>query len=911
MVRVRRRVVPLAIAFGLGLSLAEDCQTPGRLLSVTGTPKALWATNRQLEVVRIPDGAEVAYHVFGDEVILSRDLPELVRPVGTTATKVSRVKIDARVVVIDDRLSLSDASLIIQAHTVTFTPRGVIVFPIPPKERPQSLNLTAAVLDLSKAKRTPLLMATRDWTPAGAWPQSGQSGRTISVRVGTLRPHPQAPSGPDWLRWYTLDRGQSATEQNWRDAYSVAVGSEGARAWRQQALSDQRWPQYYLNRVLATYAQAPYDPGMRRFVEERLHLLDFLSDRRTNVVYPQLVQARATLSRGIDLFGQSEAAVPLLDVQKQLQAMSDAMDRDVYGTPTQPALLAVWDAEWVRSLKASNLDVSLIQKTQAQFEDRWKEIDSLERRIGTEFTQLAASQARAAQTQLRVNSRLDTLKREWEQRVKAANGDANAIKVAQTVTVVAGALYPPAAPVAATVAQGLDVVAEGVCGAVQGKTGFGAAFAAIEATSARRGQLDKALSEARTAYTAQKAAKAGARRYLAGDGNESDRQAFGSFTSSVGQWATATGKAVQALRGGGCGDQAVPQFDQDQTLRTYLGELEAEQTTQAAVLARLSGMQVQQQTLTLETVSLQTALKDLQTLTLGNEVARLQAAQLSGVVRQQLYGRLLQRLAQLRRALVAAGVEPAAIPQALWLSPLAMSIDWKADNWGRSQEQWEEVLSARRTALGRYLKTFLAFAEDELKGLDARVLNGAFVPIQFYAGPHSTGGTDAAPKMDFLAAVNRSLLEVYRQGQQGVRQVHVPVRIPFDVVATGQPEYFVDAVVRAASFKPERSDLEIVFEVHNAGAGRLYFPGRCVRVVSDGSSLVKARSTTVASSNPTVLWSDRIDSVMRSKGLLQQSVPFDADYYLTVSLPQPRSWPAAPQVRDLRIDFVKRGPQLP
>jgi hypothetical protein len=106
-----RCAVPLAWPERAGKSTGESAIDPAEF----------WENDRQISILRREDGQRFAYRIVGDVVELNATLfPALATAPDGQLSDISELVIDAREIVIDMPLRLSDASISLRADTVRF-----------------------------------------------------------------------------------------------------------------------------------------------------------------------------------------------------------------------------------------------------------------------------------------------------------------------------------------------------------------------------------------------------------------------------------------------------------------------------------------------------------------------------------------------------------------------------------------------------------------------------------------------------------------------------------------------------------------------------------------------------------------------------------------------------------------------
>ena len=260
-------------------AVAKDNTCLSSLFDEAGPdPSEAWVSDERYEVAAVDgeDGRDGILHHGANSVRLSKEtIPSLAPAEGGSSTHVDFLTIDARRIVVDMPIAIDDASITLHGEEISFSGRGAIAITKPPSKRPQSLTIVAGTLNLSDARRTPLLFETQDWL-GETWPTAETGKRTVRLMVEAIIP--RRNEDPIELRNLTerparyihnasLDRGRSSRlGAAWQQNYDVEVGPEGLASYQEALGREMIWPNSTAAKVMRHFSRSPYDPRTVSFL---------------------------------------------------------------------------------------------------------------------------------------------------------------------------------------------------------------------------------------------------------------------------------------------------------------------------------------------------------------------------------------------------------------------------------------------------------------------------------------------------------------------------------------------------------------------------------------------------------------------------------------------------------------------
>lgn len=941
-----RNLVYVALICGAILSGAanaqrtqEQCLVPGQLRAMNPdklNPEHLWANDTQYQILTLEAGT---YLIRGDTIHLQPDLfRSLARGPSSTMTNVASITFDAREIVVDMPILVSDAQLRFFADTVRFTWNGLIGISSPPGHYEgsnaasgvharvdQLVEIQTRNLDLSDARLTLFDFSTQDWsrsTDQPPWPETDTSRggtRVIVVRAGTVVPSRWSSDversllveEPErYLHNLSQDRGRSAGF-DWTIGYDVVVGPSGEASYEHLLETSLRWPDYTLQKLRRVYALDPYDAGMQEFIGSQVRqLAERMPASSALSTLVGLSRLSDLTELGQDLHGFKQDDVFMRDMKVQLDELANRLNMTL-GPPgsLDTGLLSALDSQILASLETGAINEDAVSQLRATGRSAQSNLRSIEEQLAGVETDLAlVSEAMSGLEDL-VDQRLAQLIEEWQRKVDATKRTGEILEVLSLTSVAVSAVYPPAAPIALSINQSLETASALVCEDFKGDLSPTDALGFIEEARTRRKGYEAKLAESQSAF------EQGNRSFNVLWDNVSQGEVeglghnLGEFYRDSQRYTAAMSQLYDQINRPKCTDSLeIPTFSDNAEILRLQHELSTLKAKASDYLNQMVSLMEEQRQVQSELLGNQLRLTELQALDLRNEADRVRSQELAYELRGELLSSLYSSAARLRRSFQYLGGGLRSLPAGIATlpdnyDPQLLPADELQDY---ESSRLAVALAENRSKVASLFWGFQQSLVESLSALSISHRGGTPDADRFTAqalDPFAPGWNP-----EFIESLNDSISFVLRGSDVRTSST---VQIPYRRVATGRPEFFVGAVVHSVTFSSDSPSLagarEIEFEVSHSGFGQLHYGTTCLRAHSAYGQVMPVTPNSFFEDTQQEYWRDHLPTWTTFANLEEYAFPFDGIYYLTIRLPQPEMWPKAPRLEAISIDLVKRG----
>lgn len=423
---------------------AEDnvCSSPSGTPAQLQNSEAEWWTNSKTLISRA--NSTVAdlrsFYFLGDTIRLNaKNFPHLAVDPRTALTKLEKIVIDAREVIIDMPIHLASGRVEIHADKVTFTPNGYFAFYNEPRQDGEGIYILARYLDVSAfaiAKYLPFHFVTTNHT----W--SGGLFRRISIIaaevVGPLAGLEPA-AAREKLYFSTLDPESGLIPSGDGDLakrFEIRTGVEVLKSYYASIKAKQTmWPVRFAEAARDFQFRFPFNPTAEIYVRKLIHdnreAIANSPDDGTNAIIQGVLNRYAWQQDGL---GSSAYYVP----RETLETLQSNLSNNLTNTLD---LASDWLAIHLESLKGNGLDPKLLNRETTIIDHYNKQVSDSGDQIESFFSQSASVNQEAAATDDRITAASQRLRQELEEQIKKQKQAAE-IKAAGTALSYAAALLP-------------------------------------------------------------------------------------------------------------------------------------------------------------------------------------------------------------------------------------------------------------------------------------------------------------------------------------------------------------------------------------------------------------------------------------------------------------------------------------
>ena len=432
----------VGVPFTKAMADAEVCTSAFGTTSELQNAETEWWANSKTVISR-SNSARTDYRTFymlGDTVRLNaQNFPHLAVDPSTAITKVERLVIDAREVVIDMPIHLASGRVEIHADKVTFTPNGYFAFYDPPRQSGEGVFILTRLLDASAfaiKNYLPFHFITTDH----AW--SNNSIRRISIVAAEIA-GPLAGLDPTAARaslyFSTLDPELSLIPSGDLDLakrFEIHTGAEAAKSYYASIQNSHTlWPVRFAEAARDFQFRYPFSAEaegyLRKLVDDNHDALASAPGAEADA----LIQAAlGRYSRQQDGLGSSAFYVPRENLEALQTSLADNASDAI-------SLASDWFAIYLNSLRGNGLDQKFLNREVAIIDDNKKQIDALGSQIDSFLSQMASANQEVAATDDRIAAASERLRHELDEQIKKQEQAAQ-IKAAGTALSYAAALLP-------------------------------------------------------------------------------------------------------------------------------------------------------------------------------------------------------------------------------------------------------------------------------------------------------------------------------------------------------------------------------------------------------------------------------------------------------------------------------------
>ncbi len=903
---------------------------------------AFWDSDRQISILRREDGGRFAYRIVGDVVELNATLfPALATAPDGQLTDISEIAIDAREIVIDMPLRLSDGAIKLRADVVRFAGGGSIALIDPPKEREQGVEIIAASLDLANARAVPFVFATQGWrlSEPPLWPAADAPKRMLRLKVGEIVPSEsesdasKAQLKQDPLRWLhnrTADQGfdSGVPKEIWSAGYDITVGEAGAAAYNDLFAASLLWPDMVAGKLLRLRSRGAFDAGIDSFlrakIAELLPRFDTRASRQSAALMRRILRQ---IDDQVDPFGNRAFDLPMADLAQRVDAFGKSLD-EVFGTEKKAGQLQFWDEARISSITADRPSNTA------------KQIEQLDRAIRNAAAEPSAAGQRLAgnidrllqltqeiQAKIAEVEALDgELRAEYESRKNAAESYGGAVGSLSSVPVPVSFGFLTAAP-AALGNSPIRATGPGFYyGAKDGSWPMEVP-ASMKDVSARYAAYAAVLGELGTAWIAA-SAQQGA---VIGDltGKQRNQEALSAQEAAMRDLQAIGGKLDALVKYGPAELKLrLDSFDllgpeKNEKRFALIAEAEGIAAGGGALVSAIQADLARLSALDADLGELGALRADIAGL---KSLPAIEAVQRQTLINAAMRGALLADLARqavlLRKGFYyATGEWPDLAAGVLHFADDSVT----ADRFDRRRaalfdpDVMEQALAASRADFAAYYR---AFAERRAKQLAGFAEKKPAVPVVelFRAAYVDDSGRDlegAFLRRQFLNAINRAMAAQAQLGRAGAGFAARPILIPIQITPPSTSEgvqLLLGAAVTKIRFRDEAALSGTVnLRIEHPRWGNVQIDGKCHRVVDTALSTDGQGGYVQTISLPKGVAKSWVDAVSPDKpyaDVLGTAFPIDAPYYAYVQLPQPSAWSKPPVIDEIEISFIKIGTRL-
>lgn len=928
-----RCAVPLAWPERAGKSTGESAIDPAEF----------WENDRQISILRREDGQRFAYRIVGDVVELNATLfPALATAPDGQLSDISELVIDAREIVIDMPLRLSDASISLRADTVRFAGGGSIALVEPPKEREQGVEIIAATLDLSHARAVPFVFATQGWRlgEPPLWPSAEAPKRMLRVKAGSIVPAASEPESSreqlarDPLRWLhnrTADQGfdSGMPKQVWSAGYDIAVGDAGAAAYDELFASSLLWPDLVAGKLLRLRSRGAFDAGVDAFlrakVAELLPRFDARASRQSAALMRRVLRQ---IDDGVDPFGNRAFDVPMADLAQRVDTFGKSLD-EVFGTEKKAGLLQLWD-----EARISSIATTRPANTAKQIEQLDRELRDASGRRNAAAQRLTGNVDRLLRLVQDIQAKIvevDTLdaelRAEYESRKNAAESYGGAVGSLSSVPVPVSFGFLAVAPTflgdsgIRTTGPGFYYGAKDGSWPMEVPTGLRDVSTRYAGYAAVLGELSTAWIAASAQYGAALGDFTGKKRDQAAidahDAAMREVQAIGRRLGEMVKY----GPAELKLR--------LDSFDllgpeKNEKRFALIAEAEGIAAGGASLasairadLARISGLDA----VLAEFGALRADVAGLKTLPVIEAVQR--QTMINATMRGALLADVARQAVLLRKGFYyATGEWPDLADDVLHFADDSVT-GARFDRRRAALFDPDAMEQALAESRAEYAAYYRAFAERRAKQLASFAEKKPAVPVVelFRAAYVDDSGRDlegAFLRRQFLNAINRAMAAQVQLGRAGAGFAARPILIPIQITPPSTSEgvqILLGAAVTKVRFRDEAGLSGTVnLRIEHPRWGNVQVDGACRRVVDtalgEDPDLAGYVQTIALPKGVAESWVDTVSPDKPYVDVLGSAFPIDAPYYAYVQLPQPGAWKTPPVIDEIEISFIKTGTRL-
>jgi hypothetical protein len=926
--------------------LPDRCAVPLSWDLTAPDSAAFWRDDRNISILRRADGERVAYRIVGDVVELNPILfPALATAPGGGLADVSEIVIDAREIILDMPIRLTDGALRLRADTVRFAGGGAISLIDPPKAAEQAVEIIARTLDLSKARAVPFAFATQGWqlgTPP-QWPAAEGAKRMLRLKVGEILAGDSEGDASreqlrrDPLRWvhnHTADQGfdSGLPKDVWSAGYDIVVGADGAQAYSELLAGTLLWPDMVANKLLRLRSRAPFDPQVAQFLRTEITgFLPRLDGRASRQSAAMLRKILRQLDDRVDPFGGGMFDVPMSDLAERVTAFRKSLD-EVFGTEKKAGTLQMWDESRIASIVASR---------PANTAKQLEQVDRSLRSLAGERTAAAQRMTRnidqllqlvqATQSKMAEVAVLDhDLRVEYESRKSAAESYGGAVGSLSSIPVPVNFGFMPAAPGALGTSAIRATGPAFYYGAKDGSWPM-AVPASMKDVADRYTGYAAALGDLGTAWTAAEAlAGAAIADYTGKQRNQEELTAYDAAMRDV----LAAGHRLRDMVKYGPAELKLrlDSFDllgpeKNEKRFTLLSEAEAIAANAGAIQAEIQADLVHIHAVDADLAELGAIRADLQGL---RAMPAIEAVQRQTMIDASMRGALLAEMARqavlLRKGFYyVTGEWPNLAEDVLHFADDVATADHFDDD---HRDQFdpvalEQALAQSRADTAAYYR---AFAERRVKQLAAFAEAKPATPkVELFRAAYvDDSGRDleaAFLRRQFLNAINRALAAQVELGRIGAGFADRPILVPIQITPPSTSEgaqLLLGVAVTKVRFRDEANlPGAVTLRIEHPRWGNVQIGGDCRRVIDvtqdgrnpgggDGYVQIIALPRDVKAN-----WAEAVSPETPFSDVLKKAFPIDAPYFAYVQLAQPSAWRRPPVIDEIEISFIKIGTAAP
>ena len=410
-------------------------------------PEADWWANSKTVISRT--NSTVAdlrsFYMLGDTVRLTpENFPHLAVDPSTALTKVEKIVIDAREVVINMPILLANGRIEIRADKVTFTPNGYFAFYGQPKQSGEGVFILARSVDtfaFSVKNYLPFnfVTANASW-PAGLFRRVSISATEVVGPLGGLTP----AAAREKLWSTTLDPDSALIPSGDADLakrFELKIGSEANAAYYGAIKSKMiAWPVRFAEAARDFQFKFPFSAAaeayLRTLVGFNRDAMQASPNSQTTAIIDNVLRR---YDRKQDGLGASAYYVP----RENLETLQSGLAADA-GTAID--LASDWFSVYLGSATGNGLDTKLLDREAASISSANDQIGVLGDQIDSFFSQTASINQDVSALDTRISSASERLHQELDEQIKKREQAAE-IKAAGTALSYAAALLPGGAAV--------------------------------------------------------------------------------------------------------------------------------------------------------------------------------------------------------------------------------------------------------------------------------------------------------------------------------------------------------------------------------------------------------------------------------------------------------------------------------
>ena len=864
-----------------------------------------FSADRRIWIFAEPAGSKQRYRVVGDIVWLNQEnFPSLYRADGQYVSDEIDLLIEARIIVVDMPLRLSNGKVSLHATTINFTFDGLISFLSLPGNQQQQIEMIARTISFRGARRYPLPM------------RSGVRNRVLSVAGEQVL----ARNGDRiWnaRRFYQ----ETALSLSAEDQYAgIVYLSDNARFETGQGGLEKyientrtaRWPDAFALKLQRFFAADPYEPVRAEWVTRfAVSGLERFRERSAGTAIATLQKTLACAENGTDLYGLRKNQVPMSSLSERLAAFETQIS-DVFGSGGSRGLLELWDLIAVEASTAGGISEERVAELAGKLAQQNQQLSTIEGQVADADGELVQVEANVEARNAEIEARKTYLEQVQEAEANAGPNDGIA-KGVQIIATVASVVFPAAAP--------FLMLASGIVSAVdaanRNEGDLLAKAADVQSVINHHRSLMATSAKIRESWTAVTDNHRYAVKNVTDNDKmtDKDKQALEKWKGGVSTLWSETKALYDTFSQQP--ESAELKIDEERIRRDkVMIDLVNSRNTlvhrQSSLTNKLIGLRSEHRRISEDALELEALVADLQKLRLVNDEDARRKRELSDMARRELTAGICKEASLLQRSLHYGGGRPMVMSAELLPYP-----EGDLDNLERKglddRAAVEAAFAKDRTEREASYRLLLRRARDEVTGLANRERWNIPTPLTFSARLAGNTGTPEAQleRTQFVVGLNRILADAIRFGGRSA-SIPIPFK-PARIQSTENAVLFGINVSRLEFSTGREPDTGFTLHVDHPRYGEMYRDG----VATDFHDYAGENVDTAVrpASFPIPLpdsggvdWKENLSYDVQLSNLQRTMLPLLTDYRARITVPIPENWSAAPEISAIDIQFIAIRP---